>query len=267
MQPSCRATPESPAQSEVRLADIISSLSYALDLTEGQPPGHSVGTCILGMRLAEELELPAADRADLYYALLLKDAGCSANASRMCQIFGSDERQAKLQVKTTDWTRVSLESLLYLFHNAGPGESLLRRWWRIGKIAAGRHRNSRALFSMRCERGANVARKIGFSERTAHAIHCLDEHWDGGGYPQNLRGNQIPLLAQIAGLCQTLEVYARACGPGAAIAIMRERSGTWFSPELVRAAAHLEGDEQLWRNILSPSIAMSIVNDLDPGAA
>jgi len=42
---------------QVRMADIISALSYALDLTEGQPLGHSIDTCILGMRLASELGL------------------------------------------------------------------------------------------------------------------------------------------------------------------------------------------------------------------
>src|ERR1044071_5409498 len=93
----------------VRMADIISAFSYALDLTEGQPLGHSIHTCILGMRLAAELKLSLEQRANLYYALLLKDAGCSSNASRMCEIFKTDERQAKSEVKTTDWTRVNAE--------------------------------------------------------------------------------------------------------------------------------------------------------------
>ena len=36
---------------------------------------------MIGMRIAEELQLPSRTRSDLFYALLLKDAGCSANAS------------------------------------------------------------------------------------------------------------------------------------------------------------------------------------------
>lgn len=80
---------------QVRLSDIVSALSFALDLTEGQPMGHSAKTCVIGMRLADKLKLSQKERADLYYALLLKDSGCSNNAARMYQILGSDDRQAR----------------------------------------------------------------------------------------------------------------------------------------------------------------------------
>ena len=69
------------APSSIRMSEIISALSYALDLTEGQPMGHSVRACMIGMRLAQQVGMSAEEQADLYYALLLKDAGCSSNAS------------------------------------------------------------------------------------------------------------------------------------------------------------------------------------------
>jgi len=59
------------------LSEVISALSYALDIIEGQPPGHAVRSCLIGMRLADELALHPRERSALYYALLLKDAGCS----------------------------------------------------------------------------------------------------------------------------------------------------------------------------------------------
>jgi HD-GYP domain-containing protein (c-di-GMP phosphodiesterase class II) len=66
----------------VSLSDVLTALSHALDLTEGQPIGHTVRTCLIGMRIAEKAGLDAEARDALYYALLLKDAGCSSNASR-----------------------------------------------------------------------------------------------------------------------------------------------------------------------------------------
>ena len=51
------------------------AIPRALDLTEGQPLGHSVRACIIGMRLGQELGLDDERLAALYYALLLKDAG------------------------------------------------------------------------------------------------------------------------------------------------------------------------------------------------
>lgn len=56
-------------------SDIVAALSHALDLRGGQPLGHSVRTCLIGMEMGRFLRLPPADLASLYYALLLKDGG------------------------------------------------------------------------------------------------------------------------------------------------------------------------------------------------
>jgi HD-GYP domain-containing protein (c-di-GMP phosphodiesterase class II) len=76
------------APTQLRMADLISALSFALDLTEGQPMGHAVKTCALSMRLAAVLKLPTEQKSDLYYAALMKDAGCSSNSARMYEIQG-----------------------------------------------------------------------------------------------------------------------------------------------------------------------------------
>ena len=65
----------------VTLSSILSSLSYALDLTEGHPRGHASRSCLIGMRIGRRLGLSAGDQSDLFYALLLKDAGCSSNSA------------------------------------------------------------------------------------------------------------------------------------------------------------------------------------------
>ena len=39
----------------VALSEVLGALSYALDITEGEPPGHAVRTTAIGMRLAEEI--------------------------------------------------------------------------------------------------------------------------------------------------------------------------------------------------------------------
>ncbi len=64
-------TPMPVEQAQLRMSEVISALSYALDITEGQPPGHAVRSCLIGMRLAAELGLDTQTRSDVYYALLL----------------------------------------------------------------------------------------------------------------------------------------------------------------------------------------------------
>ena len=65
------------ASGTIRLSSVLSALSYALDLPEGHPSGHASRTCLIGMRLVRELGLGVEARSTLFYALLLKDAGCS----------------------------------------------------------------------------------------------------------------------------------------------------------------------------------------------
>ena len=69
-----------PVPGEVRTSELLAALTYALDLAEGQAAGHVLRSCLIGMALGERIGLDAERRSELYYGLLLKDAGCSGNA-------------------------------------------------------------------------------------------------------------------------------------------------------------------------------------------
>ena len=224
-----------PGAVPIRVSEVISSLSFALDLTEGQPLGHSIRSCVFGMHIAKEIGLPLEAQGDLYYALLMKDAGCSTNASRMFQILGTDDIQAKRDVKTTDWTRVGWESLEYALSHVRTGAPFLERVRALFDLALHHKQNSQQMVQIRCERGAAIARRIGLSDATASAIHSLDELWNGAGHPNGLRGKEIPLLARILSLAQTVDVFYSAYDAAAAVKVAQERSGRWFDPDLVKA--------------------------------
>jgi putative nucleotidyltransferase with HDIG domain len=64
------------------LGEILSGLSYALDITDGHPRGHTARSCLIGMRLADAIGVSGTHRTDLFYALLLKDAGCASASKR-----------------------------------------------------------------------------------------------------------------------------------------------------------------------------------------
>ncbi|MBV9770979.1 MAG: hypothetical protein JOZ32_15500, partial [Bryobacterales bacterium] len=219
----------------IRVSEIISSLSFALDLTHSQPVGHAVRTCVFGMHIAKEIGLPIDAQGDLYYALLMKDAGCSSNASRMFQILGTDDIRAKSDVKTTDWTRVGWESLQYALSHVRTGAPFLERVRALFDVAVHQKQNAKELVQIRCERGAAIARRIGLPEATAAAIHSVNELWNGSGQPNGLRGKDIPLLGRILTLAQTLDVFYSSYDAAAALKVAQERSGRWFDPNLVRA--------------------------------
>jgi putative nucleotidyltransferase with HDIG domain len=249
---------------EIRMSEVIAALSYALDLTEGQPEGHSARSCLLGMKIARELKLNAVDSSALFYALLLKDLGCSTNASKMCYLFGSDDRTAKHDIKTIDWTSTT-KSFGYLAKTVLPGGSLLGKAGKFMKLAISGQSGAKELFALRCERGAKIANDLQMPDATSTAIRALDEHWDGHGHPDALKGEQIPLLARILGLAQTLEVFASNFGVEAAYEMARERSGTWFDPNLVEALNGFRNDDQFWTTFAgeNPKQAVTVFEPQD----
>jgi HD-GYP domain-containing protein (c-di-GMP phosphodiesterase class II) len=240
--------------SALRLSEILSALSYALDLTEGQPEGHAVRTCLIGMRIGQGAAIPLADRGALFYALLLKDLGCSSNASRLCQVFAADDREVKRDHRVTDW-REPLPSLAFALRHAAAGSSSIGRLWRTVQIGARERGSARAMTQTRCDRGAEIASLLGFTAATQEAIRTLDEHWDGRGMPHGLRGADIPLLGRIVGLAQTVEVFARTYGVDAAMAVALERRGTWFDPLLVDVLRSFRRDRLFWGEVLGPDPA------------
>ncbi len=243
----------------IRTSELISALSYALDLTEGRSMGHSVRTCVMGMRLAQHIGMSMEEQADLYYTLLLKDAGCSSNSSRLFHILNADEIRAKRDVKTTDWTKVGFESLNFALTHVASESPLPQRMWKLLQVAATQQADSRDLVKIRCERGSYIAKKLGFSDSVAEGIHSLDEHWNGGGYPNHLLGEEIPMFSRIANLCQTLEVFYEARGEEDALDAVQSRSGRWFDPELVAATMSLSKQGILWLGLDSKDLLENVL--------
>src|ERR671915_1155567 len=133
---------------EIPLSEVIGAFSYALDMTEGEPPGHATRSCLIGMRLAAELNLDAEARSNLFYALLLKDAGCSANSAKMAALFGADDHVVKRSSKRVDWSG-RLPAFLWSVRTVAPRGSLGARLERLLAIKA-EGELTRALMQARC---------------------------------------------------------------------------------------------------------------------
>jgi putative nucleotidyltransferase with HDIG domain len=238
---------------EIALSELIGALSGALDIAEGESPGHAARSCLIGMRLADEIGLDAAARSDLFYALLLKDAGCSANSAHMAALFGADDQEAKRTSKLVDWAQ-PMSAFVWSLKTVAPDGSLRQRIERLQAIRNEGH-VTQSLMKARCHRGAEIARKLGFSETTAEAIRALDEHWDGHGQPLGLSGNEIPLPARIMCLAQTLDVFQASRGVNVAYSVAAKRGGQWFDSMLVEALRSFSGDESFWASLVRPDVS------------
>ena len=242
--PDLAATP--PPGIVVRLSEVMAGLSCALDLTEGQRPGHAARSCLIGMRIADALALPVGQRSALFYALLLKDLGCSSNAARFAALFAADDHGVKMGVKTVDWTQVH-SNLAFIMRNVAPGQFWMRRVWQTLAMVRQGPAIAREMIQTRCERGAEIARLLAFAPETVEAIRALDEHWNGHGQPYGKRGDDIPLLGRILSIAQTTEVFFSLYGSQTALSVITSRSGTWFDPQLVKALRHVARDPSFWQ--------------------
>jgi HD-GYP domain-containing protein (c-di-GMP phosphodiesterase class II) len=127
------------------------------------------------------------------------------------------------------------------------------RVFRVASMALQEKGSGREMVQTRCDRGADIASMLGFTQATREAIRTLDEHWDGHGMPEGLSGAAIPLLGRIVGLAQSVEVFTSTFGVDAAIAVAIERRARWFDPALVDALKSFAEDDDFWATVLGRS--------------
>ena len=79
-------------------------------------------------------------------------------------------------------------------------------------------------------------------------VYSHHEKWDGSGYPQGLRGEEIPIPARLMALADVYDalicrrVYKPGLSHGAAVQIIVEGRGTHFDPDVVDAFLALSAE-------------------------
>ena len=97
--------------------------------------------------------------------------------------------------------------------------------------------------------GANMLNQLGMWERERLIIRCHHERFDGRGYPDGLRREEIPFLARILSLADAYDAmasdraYRKRMEEALILRIIQEGSGSQFDPRIVSAfqKAFLEG--------------------------
>ena len=91
------------------------------------------------------------------------------------------------------------------------------------------------------ERVGGLLARVGVVVRASH------ERYDGGGYPDGLAGEAIPLAARIVSACDAFNAmttdrsYRKALSLEVAVAELRNNAGTQFDPDVVEALVAVAG--------------------------
>ncbi|MHB8421099.1 MAG: HD domain-containing phosphohydrolase [Myxococcales bacterium] len=89
--------------------------------------------------------------------------------------------------------------------------------------------------------GASIVGPVAFLAPAAPCVRHHHERWDGNGYPDKLRGTDIPFVARIVNAadtwdaCTSTRPYQAAMGYEEALAVVRRLSGSQFDPDVVEA--------------------------------
>ncbi len=241
---------------QLRLAELLSALSYALDMVEGQPAGHCVRCCWIGIHIGRELGLSKAEIGELYYTLIMKDVGCSSNAARICQLYMTDDIAFKRDFKTINGSLPQV--LRFVLSHTGMTAGLADRFRALVHIFQNGGQIAQELMESRCDRGAEIARKMRFSEHVISAIRSLDEHWNGGGMPAGLNSEEIPIYSRIALVSQVVDVFQMTNGIDAAKREIHYRAGTWFDPRVSAAFERAAQAPGFWTTLRSDDLQTAI---------
>lgn len=153
---------------------------------------------------------------------------------------GLDERQLML---------LRQGALMHDLGKIGIPDSVLNK---AGSLSDSEFEQMRAHPSMT----ATIMRPLKRFKEFAEIAAWHHERWDGQGYPDGLKGEEIPLLARIVSIADTWDamigdrVYRRGLSIDKALGILEDEkdSGQW-DPQLIREFVGLISDEQRVRHI------------------
>ena len=91
------------------------------------------------------------------------------------------------------------------------------------------------------EKAYQILSQIDYLAPAMDIPYCHHEKWDGTGYPRGLKGDEIPLAAQLFAVVDVYDAlttdrpYRKAWSKEQTLGYIREQSGKHFSPIAVRA--------------------------------
>ncbi|MEO8075965.1 MAG: HD-GYP domain-containing protein [Acidobacteriota bacterium] len=94
--------------------------------------------------------------------------------------------------------------------------------------------------------GADLLEGLSLGGSLALIVRHHHEHWDGGGYPDGLRGEAIPIGARVLAIADGYDAltsdrpYRRALSHACAVGLIREGLGTMFDPRITAVFLRIE---------------------------
>lgn len=244
----------------IRTADLLGAFSLASDLALGLHTEHGARSCYIGMHIAREMELPLEQRTDLYYAELLKDAGCTTYTSQLASSWLVDELAAKRDLQFFRDSRNPLDVASWLIKYVAAGASIQTRATHMLDFLLKGRGVLKEGFESTCLVAARIAQRLDMPQTVQDALMQVFEQWDGRGMPYGIKSDAISTISRIVLVTSFLEVFHRVDGRDAAKHVALARRGKAFDPSVVDAFLSVAQRESFWQGLEQERVWDSVLS-------
>ena len=249
-----------PEGNVIRMADLLGAFSLASDLAMGLHTEHGARSCYIGMHIAREMELPSEQRTDLYYAELLKDAGCTTYTSQLAGFWLVDELVAKRELQFFRDTRNPLDVASWLIKYVAVGAPIMTRATHMLDFLVKGKGFMKEGFESTCQVAARIAKRLDMPQTVQDALMQVFEQWDGRGMPYGIKSNAISVISRIVLVTSFMEVFHRVDGRDAAKQVALAQRGKAFDPSVVDAFLSVAEKESFWTGLEQERVWDSVLS-------
>ncbi len=208
-------------------------MSLATDLAIGLPFEHGLQSTLVALRLAERLGVDTDIVAETYYGCLLFYAGCTTDADVAAALFPEGALLRHFNPVMYGSPSQTMRGILRALADPTrpPAVRVVRSAARLPAAARGHEQHIAAM----CEVAEMLTDRLGVPAQVRTHFRGFTARWDGKGTPRGLGGESIPLAARIIQVARDATLQLWIGGRDHAVAVVGERAGRAFDPEVVKA--------------------------------
>jgi HD-GYP domain-containing protein (c-di-GMP phosphodiesterase class II)/DNA-binding CsgD family transcriptional regulator len=219
-----------PTGTSLRLGEFVATLALAQDNAFGQPLESQLRSCLLATSICDAAGFDEDMRATVYWVALLRYIGCTGHAHEVATVFG-DEIAIRAQTLVHDSANPQ-EVMRDVMAFATAGRSPEERDEIVKMIQETAREWAVYNFTSGCEVADMLVQRLDFGPDVREALRFTFERWNGNGYPDHAKGEEIPLAMRVVHLSHDMEAISRLFSPDHALEAASDRRDRTYDPAL-----------------------------------
>ena len=216
----------------VRLAEVLTSLSLAIDLGLGIPMQTVLKTALIAVRLSRAGGLDETDVAAAYYLAILRFVGCSTTSHETSFVVGDELALGDLLVVTDEEVVPEVTRILGAGKPAAEAQAAVQS--AFAAFASGLFTSNHRTH---CEAARLIAHRLGMGPRVVDGLAHVYERWDGRSSQRLAQGEGVSLPMRVVQVAQLAGYDSASRGAGEIAHRARMRAGNLLDPKFAALLA------------------------------